>query len=105
MMNLMMSIIGWSGVIFCTLVYLFLSMKLTRADSLAFQVLNVLGGLCLAITALDIHDLPNAAVNVLWISNPHNSTFHATFTRPDYSIDNTFNRLIHNVHLKIIRTF
>ncbi|MGN8059539.1 CBU_0592 family membrane protein [Pedobacter sp. 22163] len=68
MMNLVMSIIGWSGVLFCTMGYLFLSMKLIRADSLAFQALNILGGLCLAITALDTHDLPNAAANVLWMS-------------------------------------
>ncbi|SDG57942.1 hypothetical protein SAMN05421827_10849 [Pedobacter terrae] len=68
MMNLVMTIIGWSGVIFCTLGYLFLSMKLIRADSVSFQALNIMGGLCLAVTALDTHDLPNAAANVLWMS-------------------------------------
>ncbi len=67
-MKLMMSLIGWSGVVFCTLAYLFLSMKLIRSDSFSFQALNILGGLCLAVTALDTHDLPNAAANVLWMS-------------------------------------
>ncbi|WP_412469368.1 CBU_0592 family membrane protein [Pedobacter sp. KLB.chiD] len=63
-----MSIIGWSGVVFCTLAYLFLSMKLIRSDSFSFQALNILGGLCLAITALNTNDLPNAVANVLWMS-------------------------------------
>jgi len=67
-MKLAMSIIGWSGVVFCTLGYLLLSMKLIRADSLSFQALNILGGLCLSVTALDTHDLPNAAANLLWMS-------------------------------------
>lgn len=68
MTKLTMAIIGWSGVVFCTLGYLLLSMKIIRADSLSFQGLNILGGLCLAVTALDTHDLPNAAANVLWMS-------------------------------------
>ncbi|WP_449421250.1 CBU_0592 family membrane protein [Pedobacter polaris] len=63
-----MSIIGWSGVVFCTLGYLLLSMRKIRANSFAFQALNIVGGLCLALTALDTHDLPNAAANVLWMS-------------------------------------
>ncbi|WP_293785384.1 hypothetical protein [uncultured Pedobacter sp.] len=67
-MKVAMSIIGWSGVVFCTLAYLFLSMKLIRSDSFSFQALNILGGLCLAITALNTNDLPNAVANVLWMS-------------------------------------
>ncbi|TFB29390.1 hypothetical protein E3V97_20325 [Pedobacter alluvionis] len=43
-------------------------MKLIRADSIFFQTLNIMGGLCLAVTALDTQDLPNAAANVLWMS-------------------------------------
>jgi hypothetical protein len=67
-MKLAMSIIGWSGVVFCTLGYLLLSMKLIRADSISFQTLNIMGGLCLAVTALYTQDLPNEAANVLWMS-------------------------------------
>lgn len=32
-----------------------------------FQMLNILGGLCLATTAVNSQDLPNAAANVLWM--------------------------------------
>ena len=67
-MKLAMSIVGWSGVVFCTLGYLLLSMKLIRADSISFQALNIMGGLCLAVTAVDTQDIPNAAANVLWMS-------------------------------------
>jgi lipid-A-disaccharide synthase-like uncharacterized protein len=66
-MKLAMTLVGWSGVLFCTLGYLLLSMKIIKSDSLSFQILNVLGGLCLAITALDTNDLPNVAANLLWM--------------------------------------
>lgn len=41
MTNLLMPVIGWSGVVFCTLGYLLLSLKTIRADSLPFQLLNI----------------------------------------------------------------
>lgn len=59
--------IGWLGVIFCTLGYLLLSMKVLKAESRIFQALNILGGLCLAAAAVNAQDLPNAAANVLWM--------------------------------------
>jgi len=67
LMKLAMTIVGWSGVLFCTLGYLLLSMKVIKSDSLSFQILNVLGGGCLAVTALDTNDLPNVAANLLWM--------------------------------------
>lgn len=66
-MELAMTIVGWSGVLFCTLGYLLLSTKLIKSDSLPFQLLNVFGGGCLAATALDTNDLPNVAANLLWM--------------------------------------
>jgi len=59
--------IGWAGVVLCTLGYLLLSTKVLKADSWLFQMLNILGGLCLAATAINSQDLPNAAANVLWM--------------------------------------
>lgn len=67
-MNLAITIIGWSGVFFCTLGYLLLSIKTIEQDSLSFQLLNVVGGLCLTFTALETQDLPNAAANILWMA-------------------------------------
>ncbi|HEX8019074.1 CBU_0592 family membrane protein [Mucilaginibacter sp.] len=59
--------IGWLGVVFCTLGYLLLSTKVLKADSRIFQAFNIFGGLCLAATAINARDLPNAAANVLWM--------------------------------------
>lgn len=59
--------IGWLGVVLCTLGYLLLSLKVLKAESWLFQMLNILGGLCLAATAVNSQDLPNAAANVLWM--------------------------------------
>jgi hypothetical protein len=59
--------VGWLGVILCTLGYLLLSINIIRAESRLFQSLNILGGFCLATTAVNAHDLPNAAANILWV--------------------------------------
>lgn len=67
MTKLIMTCIGWLGVLLCTLGYLLLSLKVIKAESWTFQLLNVVGGLCLAMTALDTSDLPNAAANLLWM--------------------------------------
>jgi hypothetical protein len=67
-MELMVLIIGWSGVFFCTMGYLLLSMKFIAADSILFQTFNIVGGLCLSFIALETNDLPNAAANILWMS-------------------------------------
>ncbi|WP_456237891.1 CBU_0592 family membrane protein [Mucilaginibacter paludis] len=42
-------------------------MKWIRAESLIFQILNIVGGLCLAATAVNSQDIPNAAANLLWM--------------------------------------
>ena len=62
------SIVGWFGVLFCTLGYLLLSLKVIKAESFSFQALNIAGGLCLAITAIQTEDLTNAVANLLWMS-------------------------------------
>ncbi|WP_443094341.1 CBU_0592 family membrane protein [Pedobacter mendelii] len=67
MPKVLLLIIGWIGVVLCTLGYFLLSMKVIRAESWIFQLLNIMGGLCLTVTALDTSDLPNAAANLLWM--------------------------------------
>lgn len=59
--------IGWLGVFLCTVGYLLLSMKVIKAESFSFQLLNILGGLCLVATAVDSDDMPNAVANLLWM--------------------------------------
>jgi TctA family transporter len=59
--------IGWIGVVLCTLAYVLLSTKVIRAESLVFQVLNIVGGLCLCVPALETSDMPNTTANLLWM--------------------------------------
>jgi hypothetical protein len=42
-------------------------MKVIKAESLSFQLLNIVGGLFLVATAVETRDLPNAAANLLWM--------------------------------------
>lgn len=67
MLQIIISSIGWLGVVLCTLGYLLLSLKVVTPDSLSFQLLNIVGGLCLVTTALETNDLPNAMANLLWM--------------------------------------
>ena len=59
--------IGWLGVILCTLGYLLLSMKVITAEHRSFQLFNIIGGLCLVTTAVYTNDLPNVVANLLWM--------------------------------------
>ena len=38
-----------------------------KAESRSFQLLNILGGLCLVATAVDNSDMPNAVANLFWM--------------------------------------
>ncbi|WP_316821317.1 CBU_0592 family membrane protein [Pedobacter gandavensis] len=67
MFQIVISEIGWVGVVLCTLGYLLLSVKVLKADSLSFQTLNIIGGLCLVTSALHNSDMPNAVANGLWV--------------------------------------
>jgi hypothetical protein len=67
MRQIILASIGWLGVVLCTVGYLLLSMKVIKAESLGFQLLNIVGGLCLVATAIDSDDMPNAVANVLWM--------------------------------------
>lgn len=67
MLEIIITCIGWLGVILCTLGYLLLSTDKITAESLSFQLLNIVGGLCLVATAVNTRDLPNAAANLLWM--------------------------------------
>lgn len=66
-MKIVLVSLGWLGVICCTVGYLLLSMKIIRAESLSFQLLNIIGGLLLVATAVESSDMPNAVANLLWM--------------------------------------
>ena len=60
--------IGWLGVVLCTLGYFLLSTDKLKSEHLMFQFVNIIGGLCLAITAVFTKDIPNVVANLLWTS-------------------------------------
>ncbi|MDB5155596.1 MAG: hypothetical protein JWR50_303 [Mucilaginibacter sp.] len=65
--QMILTSIGWLGVVLCTVGYLLLSTKVIKAESRSFQLLNIVGGLCLVATAVDNDDMPNAVANLLWM--------------------------------------
>ncbi len=67
MKQIILTSIGWLGVVLCTVGYLLLSTKVIKAESRSFQLLNIMGGLCLVATAIDNNDMPNAVANLLWM--------------------------------------
>ncbi len=66
-MEIVLVSLGWLGVVCCTIGYLLLSMKIITAESLSFQLLNIIGGLLLVATAVESSDMPNAVANLLWM--------------------------------------
>jgi len=67
MFQIIITGIGWLGVVLCTLGYLLLSTKVISAESRIFQLLNIVGGLCLVTIAFENEDWPNAMANLLWM--------------------------------------
>lgn len=61
------SIIGWLGVVLCSLAFLLLNLKVLKVDNLLYQLLNVFGGTGLVISAFYFADAPNLAVNLVWV--------------------------------------
>ncbi|WP_436410308.1 CBU_0592 family membrane protein [Parapedobacter flavus] len=61
------TIIGWLGFIFCSLAYLLLNLKILRFDNPLYQILNVIGGVGLVISAWYFKDSPNLAANGIWV--------------------------------------
>lgn len=65
--ELLLQIIGWAGVVAYGASYALLSFGQLKADSVRYQLLNALGGIFLVIFSLSLADLPNVAVNTVWI--------------------------------------
>ncbi|MBE8712642.1 CBU_0592 family membrane protein [Sphingobacterium hungaricum] len=66
-MEIIVSILGWMGVAFCTLGFLLLNTKTLNFDSWIYQTINIVGGFGLVVSALYFHDLPNITSNSIWM--------------------------------------
>lgn len=60
-------IIGWIGSALFIVSYFLLSIDKLKADRIPYQLMNVLGGLCLVISAYDSEDRPNMFTNLVWM--------------------------------------
>lgn len=60
-------IIGWLGVLFYLIGYLLLVIKRISASGYPYHVLNGLGAIGLIFNAFYLHDIPNIAVNAIWL--------------------------------------
>ncbi|WP_446497229.1 CBU_0592 family membrane protein [Hwangdonia seohaensis] len=60
-------IIGWFGALLFIFAYLLLSFNKIKADKTPYQLMNVLGAICLMINSYKIDDDPNFILNFVWM--------------------------------------
>lgn len=65
--SLFLESIGWLGAALVVAAYGFVSYGLVDGRSKAYQALNILGSLLLAVNTAWHHAWPSAAVNVIWM--------------------------------------
>lgn len=61
------NIIGWLGSAAVILAYVFVSTNRLRGDAVVYQLLNLVGGIFLAINTFYLGAYPSTIVNVMWI--------------------------------------
>ncbi len=65
--ELLITATGWLGFICCSAAFLLLNSNKITHDQLLYQVLNIIGGAGLTISAVYFNDIPNIAANAFWI--------------------------------------
>lgn len=63
----MIDVLGWCGAGVLLLAYALVSAKRLTGDGIVFQLLNLVGGLSLAINSAWFGAWPSAALNVVWV--------------------------------------
>ena len=66
-MNLLSDIVGWIGAACLVGAYALVSTRKLEGDSIAYQLLNLLGGLFVIVNSLHYGAYPSVGVNVVWI--------------------------------------
>jgi drug/metabolite transporter (DMT)-like permease len=59
--------IGWTGAAALLVAYAMVSSKKLEGDSTAFQFLNIVGSLLLAVNTVFYRAYPSSFVNMIWI--------------------------------------
>jgi hypothetical protein len=60
-------LIGWIGTFSYLSAYLLMIMKRLSPERKTYHALNALGGICLAVNAVALEDMPNLIVNLIWM--------------------------------------
>jgi hypothetical protein len=68
MSDLLINLAGWSGAALLLLAYLLVSNRKLAGDSLAYQLLNLIGSFCLLLNAHHFGAWPSVGVNAVWIA-------------------------------------
>lgn len=61
-----MEVIGWIGSVAVVAAYLLVSYQKIESDSFFYQMLNLIGSICLIINTFYNHAFPSMTVNVIW---------------------------------------
>ncbi len=65
--NLIIDIIGWSGVAALLVAYGLVSTKKLEGDSFLYQLLNLVGSILLIINSFFYGAFPSVGVNIAWV--------------------------------------
>jgi hypothetical protein len=65
--TILIDIAGWVGVAVFLIAYAMVSTRKMEGDSIAYQLLNVVGGVLLVVNSIYYRALPSVGVNVAWI--------------------------------------
>ncbi|MCK4901240.1 MAG: hypothetical protein KAS38_20825 [Anaerolineales bacterium] len=65
--KIIISLIGWLGAISYLVAYLLVSLRKLEGDSITFQTLNLVGGVCLTINTYYNTAYPATALNLAWV--------------------------------------
>jgi hypothetical protein len=65
--NVWFDAIGWAGAAALLIAYAMVSSKKLEGDSTAFQFLNIVGSLLLAVNTVFYRAYPSSFVNMIWI--------------------------------------
>ena len=66
-MNILLELSGWLGTAALLLAYGLVSTRRLAGDSVAYQVLNLIGGALVLVNSFYHGAMPSVAVNVFWI--------------------------------------
>ena len=65
--NLLINLVGWTGSAAVILAYVLVSLNRLRGDSVAYQLLNLVGGLFLIVNTIFWGAYPSTFVNFVWV--------------------------------------